>query len=214
MISKIKLAITVITTFIYSGFVSEAYISNAIAASETKSIEKSAKEQISVIYPQFIQIVKDGADESKMMTFAKKNMDTVAISKRFCGTNNEKLIKSIIKFLLWRLKTEAIQSVRGYTLSPDMKSVAKKKIVEVKCKLNNASSEDVNMTVIFSKNGSTLGKIREIKILEIPLIEGAKTPMKKYFESNGIKIEAIKDAGKRAQKCCEALEDFIRSHKK
>ena len=214
MISKLKLALTVVTTFIFSGFVSETYISNAIAASEKVAIEKQAKDKVTEIYPQFIKIVNDGANEATMMSFAQDNMDTAAISKRFCGANNEQLINSIIKFLIWRLKTEAIQSVKDYKLSPNMQSVAKTKIVEVKCKLNKSASEEVNMTIIFSKNGSTLGKIREIKILEIPLIEGAKTPMKKYFESNGIKIEAIKDASIRAQKCCEALDDFIKSHAK
>ena len=151
---------------------------------------------------------------STMTDFAKRNMDTAAISKRFCGADNEKLIKTIIKFLIWRLKTEAIQSVKEYTLDDNMQAVSKSKIVEVKCKLNKKASDPINMTVAFSMKGKNLGKIREIKVLEIPLIESAKTPMKKYFESKGIKIDAIKDPNERANQCCSGLEYFITNHKK
>ena len=192
----------------------EICLNATMAESNKAEIEKLAKEKVKGIYPEFINIVKNGANESTMTEFAKRNMDTTAISKRFCGTDNEKLVKTIIKFLIWRLKTEAIQSVKEYSLDDNMQAVSKSKIVEVKCKLNKKTSDPINMTIAFSTNGENLGKIREIKVLEIPLIESAKTPMKKYFESKGIKIDAIKDPNERAEKCCLGLEDFITTHKK
>ena len=197
-----------------AGTVTEICINAALAEPNKAGIEQSAKAKVKEIYPEFINIVKAGANESTMTDFAKRNMDTAAISKRFCGADNEKLIKTIIKFLIWRLKTEAIQSVKEYTLDDNMQAVSKSKIVEVKCKLNKKASDPINMTVAFSMKGKNLGKIREIKVLEIPLIESAKTPMKKYFESKGIKIDAIKDPNERANQCCSGLEYFITNHKK
>ena len=201
-----------VAVFVCSAFVSEAHLNRALAKS--LSIEEIAKERVKTIYPEFIEIVNSGADESKMIAFAEKSMDTDAISKRFCGAKSDKLIKSIIKFLIWRLKTEAIQSVKDYTLDDTVKAVNKGKIVEVKCRLLKKASDPVNMTVTFSKSANNLGKIREIKVLEIPLIEGAKMPMKKYFQENGIKIDAIKNPDERAEKCCLALDAFINGHNK
>ncbi len=209
---KIKLG--AVLTIMLAGAVTYICFNAAQAESGKAEIEKSAKAKVKEIYPEFINIVKAGANENTMTNFAKRNMDTAAISKRFCGADNEKLVKTIIKFLIWRLKTEAIQSVKEYTLDGNMQAVSKSKIVEVKCKLSKKTSDPINMTVAFSMNGKNLGKIREIKVLEIPLIESAKTPMKKYFESKGIKIDAIKDPNERAEKCCLGLEDFITNHKK
>ena len=205
-------SLVAVSVFLCSASVIDTHLNRVLAKSLT--IEEVAKDRIKTIYPEFIGIVNSGADENKMLAFAEKNMDTNAISKRFCGTKNDKLVKSIIKFLIWRLKTEAIQSVKDYALDDNVKAVSKGKIVEVKCKLLKKASDPVNMTVTFSKNAEELGKIREIKVLEIPLIEGAKTPMKKFFEENGIKIDAITNPAERAEKCCLALEAFINGHKK
>ena len=214
MKGKFKMRIGSVLGIMLAGALTETCFNVALAEFNKAEIEKSAKEKVKEIYPEFIDIVKAGANENTMTDFAKRNMDTTAISKRFCGADNEKLVKTIIKFLIWRLKTEAIQSVKEYSLDDNMQAVSKSKIVEVKCKLNKKASDPINMTVAFSINGKNLGKIREIKVLEIPLIEGAKTPMKKYFESNGIKIDAIKDPNERAKQCCLGLEDFIKNHKK
>ena len=112
--------------------------------------------------------------------------------------------------MIWRLKTEAIQSVKDYTLDENMQSLYKGKHFEVRCKLIKKGSDPVNMVVILSENGT----IVEIKIFELPIIDGAKTVMKKYFEGQGVKINAIKNADDRAEKCCEALKDFISTHSK
>ncbi len=214
MLKNCKLAFTAGAVFLCLGIVAGSCLNEAVAGAEKSGVEESARDKVKAIYPEFMDIVNAGADEVKMTAFAEKNMDTAAISKRFCGANNDKLIKTIIKFLIWRLKTEAIQSVKDYSLDNNMQAISRGKMVEVKCKLNKKASDPVNMTVSFSKDGSELGKIREIKVLEIPLIEGAKTPMKKYFEANGIKIDAIKNPDERAEKCCLALDDFIKGHKK
>ena len=196
--------------FFCSGFVSESYLNKAIANAQSSDVQTAAKEKVKITYPEFIQIVKDGAGESEITAFAMKNMDTEAISKSFCGANSDKLVKAIIKFLIWRLKTEATQSVKDYTLDENMQSLYKGKHFEVRCKLIKKGSDPVNMVVILSENGT----IVEIKIFELPIIDGAKTVMKKYFESHGIKINTIKNPADRAEKCCEALEDFISTHSK
>ena len=185
-------------------------VSVVTAKEDTVEVQK----QILDIYTEFLQIVKSGVDDKKMIEFSTKNMDTDAISKRFCGANNEKLINTIIKFLIWRLKTEAIQSVSDYSLDKNMKTITKAKTTEVKCQLIKKGTDPVNMTITFTKDNGKLGKIREIKLLEIPLIEGAKVPMKKYFETKGIKIEQIKTPSERAEKCCEALDDFMKQNKR
>ena len=214
MLRNCRLAFSAGVVFLCSEIVTGSCLNEAVASAERSSVEDSARGKVKAIYPEFLDIVNAGADEVKMTAFAEKNMDTAAISKRFCGANNDKLIKTIIKFLIWRLKTEAIQSVKDYSLDSNMQAISKGKTVEVRCKLNKKASDPVNMTVLFSKDGANLGKVREIKDLEIPLIEGAKTPMKKYFEANGIKIDAIKNPEERAEKCCLALDDFIKGHKK
>lgn len=214
MMKKLKNVAISITAILCAGIITEASFNTVQAETGNVETEKAAKDKVKSIYPEFIDIVKAGANENTMTDFAKRNMDTQAISQRFCGTNNNKLVKTIIRFLIWRLKTEAIQTVKDYSLDENMQAVVKSKIVEVKCKLNKKASDPINMTVAFSIDGKTLGKIREIKVLEIPLIEGAKTPMKKYFEAKGIKIDAIKNPDERADKCCLALEDFIKNHSK
>lgn len=212
MIKNFRVATVTLFSLVFAGIAGELNI--AKSAVPSAEVEKSAVNKVKEIYPEFIDIVKAGANEITMTNFAEKNMDTTAISKRFCGAGNEKLVRTIIKFLIWRLKTEAIQSVKDYSLSDNIKAISKSKMVEVKCKLNKKATDPINMTVAFSINGKNLGKIREIKVLEIPLIESAKTPIKKYFESNGIKIDAIKNPEERAEKCCLALEDFIKNHSK
>lgn len=212
MIKNFRSAPAILFSLVFAGIAIE--LNMAESAEPRAEVEKSAMNKVREIYPEFIDIVKAGANEKTMTNFAEKNMDTTAISKRFCGADNAKLVKTIIKFLIWRLKTEAIQSVKDYSLDDNMKAISKSKIVEVKCKLNKKATDPINMTVAFAINGKNLGKIREIKVLEIPLIESAKTPMKKYFESNGIKIDAIKNPNARAEKCCLALEDFIKNHTK
>ncbi len=209
---KFGLAVMALLAFFCSGFVSESYVNKAIASSQENSIEKEAESKVKEIYPEFIKIVKNGANESEITAFAERNMDTVAISKRFCGAKNDKLIKTIIKFLIWRLKTEAIQTVTDYSLGDGMKSISKGKKVSVKCMLKKQATDPVEMIVTFSKNGDKLGKIVELVVVSIPLIEGARTPIKKYFEGKGIKINTIKDPAKRAQLSCDALEDFIKNH--
>ena len=198
--------------FFCSGFVSESYLNRAIAETSKAETTTAAENKVKSMYPEFMELVKNGVNEAELTKFAKKNFDTEAISKRFCGEKNDKLIKTIIKFLIWRLKTEALQSVKGYILEDEIQSIDKGKSVCAKCKLKG-KTDTINMNVIFSKFGKTIGNITELVILEIPLIEGAKVPMKKYFEENGIKINKLKPA-ERAEKSCFALEEFIQENSK
>lgn len=197
--------------FFCSGFVFESYINKAIAASsQSQEARTAAENKVKSMYPEFMELVKNGVNESELTKFAEKEFDTTAISKRFCGEENDKLIKTIIKFLIWRLKTEAIQSVKDYVLEDEMQSLDKGTSVCVKCKLKG-KSDTINMNIIFSKSGSAIDGIKEIIILEIPLFEGAKVPMKKYFEGNGIKINKLTPS-ERAEEICLALDEFIQDN--
>jgi hypothetical protein len=91
-----------------------------------------------------------------------------------------------------------------------MQSVVKKSGIEVKCVLKGQSDE-VQMTVVFSKTAAALGGIREIVLLGIPLVEGAKVPIKTYFEKNGLKMKSMKPK-ERAAKMCVALDEFIKQN--
>ena len=188
---------------------SQVFCVNCVA-SEVSALRETAEKRVKDIYPKFISLVQAGVQEDDMLQFAGEHMDAVSISKRFCGAENDALFKSIVKFLTWRLKTEAIQSVRSYQLHDNMQSVVKKTGVEVKCVLKGQSDE-VQMTVVFSKKATSLGGIREIILLGIPLIEGAKVPIKAYFEKNGLKMKSMKPK-ERAEKMCTALDEFIKQN--
>ena len=199
--------------FIALASFSTSFIGEAIAEESVSNSDLStaAENKVKAMYPEFIKLVEKGASESEMMTFFTKNFDTDAISKNFCGIVDKKLIESIGRFLIWRLKTEAIQVVKDYELKDNsFRCADKSKTVSLKCVLDK-KSETVEMTVVFSKDKGTLGAIREVIVLNIPLMDGAKTVMKKYFENNGLKINSLK-AEERAAKCCEALEDFIKTN--
>lgn len=209
-LKKFSLGLIAMFAFFCSGFVTESYLNRAIAGAEKSKSQISAETKIKEIYPKFITLIDKGAKEQDMTDFALNNLDTDAISKNFCGEANKKLTESLIKFLLWRLKTEALQSVKEYKLGDNFQVVEKKSTVSVKCLLNG-KTDTVDMTILFSKNGSELGKIREIIVLNIPLIDGAKSVMRKYYEKNGIKINSLSPS-ERANKGCEALNNFIKEN--
>lgn len=196
--------------FFCSGFVSESYLNKAIANSEKSDLQPTSENKIKKMYPEFISLVNKGTNEKSMMKFALDNLDTAEISKNFCGEKNDKLIESLVNFLLWRLKTATLQTVKEYKLGDDFHVVEKKSTISVKCVLNG-KNDNVDMSVIFSKEGNNIGKIREIIVLNIPLIDGAKSVMRKYYEQKGIKINAL-TASQRAEKGCEALDTFVKEN--
>jgi len=210
LLKRFSLAILAMTAFLCSGFVSESYLNTAIASNSESNLQTNAKNKIKEMYPKFISLVNEGANEQSMMKFALENLDTIAISKNFCGEKNDKLVGALVNFLLWRLKTATLQTVKEYKLGNDFHVVEKKSTVSVKCVLNG-KSDNVDMSVIFSKEGENIGKIREIIVLNIPLIDGAKSVMRKYYERKGIKINAL-TASQRAEKGCEALDTFVKEN--
>ena len=210
LLKKFFLAIMTMFAFLCSGFISESYFNKATADSSRTDLETNAENRIKEMYPEFINLVNEGANKNSMMKFALDNLDTTAISKNFCGEKNDKLIESLVNFLLWRLKTATLQTVKEYKLGNDFYITEKKSTISVKCVLNG-KNDNVDMVVIFSKNGLNLGKIREIIVLNIPLIDGAKSVMRKYYEKNGIKINALPPK-ERAQKGCEALDNFVKEN--
>lgn len=209
-LKKISLAMTAMFAFLCSGFISESYLNKAIANSQKTDLQTTAENKIKEMYPEFINLVEKGANEQSMMKFALNNLDTTAISKNFCGEKNDKLIESLVNFLLWRLKTATLQAVKEYKLGSNFHTVEKNSTLSTKCILNG-KNDNVDMSVIFSKDGSNLGKIREIIVLNIPLIDGAKSVMRKYFEKNGIKINAL-TSNERAKRCREALDNFVKEN--
>ena len=209
-LKKISLAMMAMVAFLCSGFVSESYLNKAIAGTAESDLQSIVEGKIKTMYPEFIDLVSKGANEQSMMKFALTNLDTIAISKSFCGEKNDKLIESLVKFLLWRLKTATLQTVKEYKLGNEFHVIEKKSTVSGKCVLNG-KNDNVDMSVIFSKDGKNLGKIREIIVLNIPLIDGAKSVMRKYYEKNGIKINSL-TPDQRAEKGCEALDNFVREN--
>ncbi|MDR0942171.1 MAG: hypothetical protein LBM19_00950 [Holosporales bacterium] len=186
-----------------------AFCSLGLQASD---ISQQAKDKVREVYPKFLKIVEQGADEKDMTKFFENNFDTAAISKRFCGVMDSRLVNSIVRFLLWRLRTEAIQTVKSYKLSDNITAIEKANSVHVKCSLIG-SNDTVEMTAVFTKNQEALGKIKEIVVLSIPLIEGVSAILRSYFENNGIKINQIKEPKERARKCVEAIDDFLTKNK-
>ena len=161
LLKRFSLAILAMTAFLCSGFVSESYLNKAIASNSESNLQTNAENKIKEMYPEFISLVNEGANEQSMMKFALENLDTIAISKNFCGEKNDKLVESLVNFLLWRLKTATLQTVKEYKLGNDFHVVEKKSTVSVRCVLNG-KSDNVDMSVIFSKEGENIGKIREI----------------------------------------------------
>lgn len=212
MSMKFGFAFIAFFAYVCSGFVSESYLNRAMADTQKGGLKETAEKKVREIYPKFVSIVKNGADEGEITEFANKELDTVAISKRFCGAKNEKLIQSIIDFLIWRLKTEAIQSVKEYELAESLTAVEKNNRVDVRCNLNKKGEEPANMTITFTKVDGSLKGIVEMTVLTIPLIEGIKTIVNKFCEKNGIKMNSLKSPEKRAEVCISAIKSFIKSN--
>ncbi|MDR1390761.1 MAG: hypothetical protein LBI95_00070 [Holosporales bacterium] len=186
--------------------------SGKTATSTNKTeVVTAAENKLKEILPKFIELVSSSANKTQMSDFFKKNLDAAAISKRFCGENNSDLMDAINKLLVWRVNTkvitDAILPLKSYKLLNEMQSTDKGSTISVKCKLKKG--EDlVGATVIFTKSGDSILGIKEIIFTEIPLIETFGVPMKRYFEKNKIKINALTPSD-RAKKCILALEAFM-----
>ncbi|MBQ2176427.1 MAG: hypothetical protein II453_15660, partial [Alphaproteobacteria bacterium] len=76
MKGKFKMRIGSVLGIMLAGALTETCFNVALAESNKAEIEKSAKEKVKEIYPEFIDIVKAGANENTMTDFAKRNMDT------------------------------------------------------------------------------------------------------------------------------------------
>jgi len=203
-----------------------SYLNNAFANEKTQpskvgnsseknhsTIEKQAIDRVTLLYPEFINLVKNGANNDEMTEFFKKTFDIKQISIKLCGTESEKVIETVVKFLLWRLKTESIQSVKNYELDKEMSVNPGKTGISLYCKLNSKTSKPVEMKVIFSAKGNVLGKATELEVLGIPLIKGIKAPIGQFFEKNGLKINDMREE-ERPERIKEAIDDFIANNSK
>lgn len=201
--------------FFCSGFVTESYINKVLAEATNVTSNSEAEKKVKEMYPKFMEIVNLGAKDSEIMDFAKNNMDKSTISKHFCGAENDRVFEAIVNFLTWRLKGEAIQSVKEYKLGDTMRTTESGNKVKVECKLNG-TGDPVNMIVIFSKSGNKLGKICEIMILGLPLVDGAKQPVQKYIDGENQdkkRIDLKKLAiSERVNVICKALDEFTKSN--
>lgn len=186
---------------------------NIAEAAQAQDNIATVKQKVKYQYGEFTTIVEKRPSKPAISKFFGKHFDTPSISKRFCGTKNDDLIDGLVGFLLWRLETEAIQAVKQYKLSDNMSVVNKGKTIIVNCRLTKPGADPVEMKVIFSKNpDGSVGKVMELVVVGIELINGAGVIMKKYFEEKNINIKK-ETPTKRAEYCVEALNKFIEEHK-
>jgi hypothetical protein len=178
---------------------------NNLKTGTEKTLETEAKTQVKHIYTKLSEANKD------IKTIIKDYLDVAEISKRFCGEENRDFKDALTEYLMKRFESEAIQKIEGHPLKDEMSVIKKEKTIVVKCKLKAEDGDDIDMTVIFTTKGEILGKIKEVIILNLPIIDGIRTILKTYFDKSKIKINEIKDPSKRAEKCVEALKDTIKT---
>lgn len=209
---KLSLAFMAMFAFLCSGFVTSSYLNKALASKAQSEIDEQAKNAVKTMYPAFMNLINEGATKESTAAFFKEYFDTSAIYTSFCGKPNPSFEGPLIDFLLWRLSTATLQKVKQYSLGNNFQVISNKsKIITVKCVLEAAKDDEVELEVIFSKSEGKLGKVVEVRVLSIPLIGSAKSVMGKYYESKGIKINALPPE-ERAQKGCAALEDFLKAN--
>jgi hypothetical protein len=212
MLCHKKFSPIVRTVFISTAIVATLGCSGVIAEEDAK-LKSKAKADVGSVYAEFRNIIDEKADDQRMESFFRNHFDTAVISKRFCGKDDANLVSAVAKYLIWRLKSEALQQVPGYNLMENKAVVLKDSSVSVQCKLEHSEQKSnvVELTIVYVRNGTDLGKVKEIIIIGLPLIEGLSAIMKKYFEENKISINSIKNADERAAKCVLAINDHLKS---
>ena len=197
--------------FVSNCIVGDAYASRQQQEKKT-TLSESSMERTKELWGRFKTLVKKGSNESEMEEFFKEVFNDAAISKRFCGKESAKVTKAVVKFLLWRLKSQAIQSVNGYDLQEEMSATEKPKTLYLKTMLNKKNENPIELTVVYSKKGKELGKAVEVIVVGIPLIEGFYSVIKKYLEKQGKSLSSFKTVEEREDVVVKAADDFIASN--
>ena len=185
---KKNILISVALLSVFSGYV----------FAETNSQDVNYETKVANIFDEFKTMIKNKASDDEIESFFIKYFDVNAISKNFCGTVSQDVIDSIAKYLIWRLRSEAIQKVSKTKLGKVLATVKKGKSI--------LGENSMKLGVWFNKESS---KITELDILSIELISGAKAMIKK----NGIddKVLKSKTEAERAKLISDTLNKAIPS---
>ncbi|MBQ8651217.1 MAG: hypothetical protein IJ481_01670 [Alphaproteobacteria bacterium] len=193
---KKNILISVALLSVFSGYV----------FAETNSQDVNYETKVANIFDEFKTMIKNKASDDEIESFFIKYFDVNAISKNFCGTVSQDVIDSIAKYLIWRLRSEAIQKVSKTKLGKVLATVKKGKSILVNGSLHVEGENSMKLGVWFNKESS---KITELDILSIELISGAKAMIKK----NGIddKVLKSKTEAERAKLISDTLNKAIPS---
>lgn len=205
----VKSAMVAVFAFFCSAFVTESFLNSSIASAASHDVESAEVSMVKTMWPELLTIVESGANAAKLTDFIKKYMDLDAIAKSFCNGTSTKFNEAFIDFLICRFKGEALTQVKGYSLDERMNVVNKGNRVEVHLRLVKDGVDPVNGVAIF-KNG----KLVELMVLNIPVVESARTVTKKYCETEKIQFRAIKDVQKRVDVYRDALSAFCNQNSK
>jgi hypothetical protein len=179
--------------FFFCSFLAEVFVSNAVAGeSEESKVVLEAKRKVKSMYSELQMLAKTGASGENVAEFLTKHFDVAVIAKRFGIEWNLDFQKSLAKFLHWRFKNDAVKTVTTAILGENFAVTEKKSSVIVR---GNLSSEEttVNFTAIFVLD-QTLGKLKELIIVGIPLIEGITSIIGKYCEKHGLNPQKMTSA--------------------
>ena len=208
-----------ITAIFGSSLIMESLTNIAVSEEVKSPAAKEAEKRVPSAFNEFKRIINGGAEKNDLVKFFHEQFDVDAIVGRFCGKKDSESEKAFKKFeksledlLVWRLKTEALQTVKKCKIDGNNVRATDKGTTYISASLNLTRGEDtdpIDMEVIFSKKGGKLGKIIDLVILKIQLIESACNIINSYFEEHGIKTRSL-TAKERAEKSAEALDDFVK----
>jgi hypothetical protein len=177
------------------------------ATSDKGTIAMDAKNRVNGMYLELQKLAGKGANVKGVESFLKSYFDCYVIAKRFGIEDSLEFQQSLAKFLYWRFKNEAMKTIVSATLGENFAVTEKKESVVVKGSLSSGETA-VDVTVIFVKLKNALGKVKEVVVVGIPLIEGITPVISKYCEKQKIRIKEL-TPDERGKVFKEAIDGFV-----
>ncbi|MDR2666777.1 MAG: hypothetical protein LBB34_01500 [Holosporales bacterium] len=190
-------------------FVNGAAAKSSSDASGKRTIAAQAKSKVKEMYARLQKLASMSADVESMESFLNDHFDVQAIAKRFGVERNTEFEKSLAKFFSWRFKNEAMKAVASTVLGENFLVTEKKRSVVVKGSLGSGETA-IEFIVIFviTEQKEALGKVKEIIVVGIPLIEGLTSITSKYCKENKINFKKLAPA-ERCNVIKNAIDNFL-----